>query len=678
MPDPPARRVGEGSRRVTKRGTRVQTPRSRLRIEAFLRLGGLLAIVLASGTGALSAQEPPDSILAAPDSTLADSTATLPVAEADTASADTIFYNLPELQGEAAPGWASGVWSWDHAEIMASAANTLAELVADVPGVLVLAAGDYGTPLGVTAFGLGGGGIRVLRDGFEVFPFDGGVADLSRIGLGGIARVRLERSLGEVRIEMFSRGYDDGRAYSLVEAGTGDLATNIFRGTFTDPTSLGGSLGFALERADSRGPGGEEVGNRTGTWLRYQLHRGNSAGLAFELRSMGTETEVADYASSVTRTDWAVRGRAELAEGVTGEVYTGRSSHSVDDIRDAYEREGGTRSQHGLRLALSRNGLWARAEHRLFTGGGLAVDGADPVAPGTPSSRTDLVIGAQRSGIGGVSADLGRASWDEETTSARRVRAWTEPVLGLSLFGSWEAGTRGSRLAPPYESILPSDTAQADTTATPVEPDTTAVPAVRTFGIHDRTATRIGAALTLGGATVSGALLKLEADSLIPLGLEPDRGQSFVGLEERKGWEVWGRLPTGVEGLRLEGSLQQWETAGPYLPERIYTGAFVFHRLYKESGNLEWWWSLGVRGHDAMITPIPGEPDPEVDEEGTIPLAVTPFYQDWFATMQVRVVTVQIFVKWENFARRPNLQAFPGRVLPITRTTYGLRWTLWN
>ena len=79
-----------------------------------------------------------------------------------------------------------------------------------------------------------------------------------------------------------------------------------------------------------------------------------------------------------------------------------------------------------------------------------------------------------------------------------------------------------------------------------------------------------------------------------------------------------------------------------------------------------------------MITPIPGEPDPEIDEEGTIPLAVTPFYQDWFATMQVRVVTVQIFVKWENFARRPNLQAFPGRVLPITRTTYGLRWTLWN
>jgi hypothetical protein len=68
----------------------------------------------------------------------------------------------------------------------------------------------------------------------------------------------------------------------------------------------------------------------------------------------------------------------------------------------------------------------------------------------------------------------------------------------------------------------------------------------------------------------------------------------------------------------------------------------------------------------------------EEDEEGVQPLETVPFYQNWYGRIQVRIVTVQIFIVWENFIRRRNLQNFPGRVLPITRTSYGLRWTMWN
>jgi hypothetical protein len=42
------------------------------------------------------------------------------------------------------------------------------------------------------------------------------------------------------------------------------------------------------------------------------------------------------------------------------------------------------------------------------------------------------------------------------------------------------------------------------------------------------------------------------------------------------------------------------------------------------------------------------------------------------------VVTVRVFVAWENFTIRRNLQDFPDRVLPITRASYGIRWDLWN
>ena len=638
-------------------------PRSQPRIGAFL-CSLVVAVSLIPSVG-LSGQEPPDSLVAPDslaavrDSTVVDSLAldVLP----DSVSPDTIFYNLPAFEGEVPDGWGTGVWSWNQGAIMAAGANTLAELVAEIPGLIVLAAGDYGTPSAISAFGSGGGGLRVFRDGFELPPLEGGVVDLARVGLVGIGRVRLERGMGQLRLELWSIEYDDGRSYSLVEAGTGDLGTNIFRGTYTDPTGLGGSVGVGLERVDTQGPGRRESGNRTGNWMRYQLHRGDDAGLALDFRRMGTESDLADFASPVTRTDWSLRGRMRLAEGLVSEAYIGKSSHEVEDVRDAYALEGGSRSQQGLRLGLNRPGLWARGEYRRFGGDGL------------PSDRIDLTGGVSRTGVGGVSVDLARGSWTDNSTSSRRARAWTEPFLAIvSLFGSWESGTYGSRTMPLLEAAFTSDsTVEERVNSSEAEDD---APSVPLFGITDRRATRVGAALLWRGFSLSGAVLEIESDSLIPLGIEPDRGSPFLGGTKRKGWEVWTRVPTLWENLRLEGSLQQWEEPGPYLPEQIYRGALVFHHTYLESGNFELWWKLGVRGNSQMMVHLLGEEN----EEGVQSLETVPFYQNWYGRIQVRIVTVQIFIVWENFIRRRNLQNFPGRVLPITRTSFGLRWTMWN
>ena len=57
--------------------------------------------------------------------------------------------------------------------IMASGAVSVAELVAEVPGIVTLMGGDYGTPVTLSAFGSGGGGFRIIRDGFEVTPLSG-------------------------------------------------------------------------------------------------------------------------------------------------------------------------------------------------------------------------------------------------------------------------------------------------------------------------------------------------------------------------------------------------------------------------------------------------------------------------------------------------------------------------
>jgi hypothetical protein len=164
-----------------------------------------------------------------------------------------------------------------------------------------------------------------------------------------------------------------------------------------------------------------------------------------------------------------------------------------------------------------------------------------------------------------------------------------------------------------------------------------------------------------------------ENDVHLPLATELDRGSPITAGTERYGVEAWGSLPTPWRSLRLEGSYQWWESEGPYLPKQTYQGALVFHRTYLESGNFELWWSVGVRGHDPMLVFVA-----EDGLGGAAGLQRVPFFQSWYGRITARIVSVRLFFTWDNFTRRENLQDFPGRVLPLTRSFFGLRWDLWN
>ncbi len=672
--------------------SRLFAPRPGPRAGAFVRALIVAFGVTAVSAGRLDAQVPPDTVRADTlrvdtlrvdtlrvdtlrvDTLRVDSLGRpLPpdTIQQDSVSADTIFYNLPDLAERPAGGWAGGVWTWDHEAILATEALTLVDLVETVPGMIALRAGDFGTPLGVTAFGLGGGRIRVFRDGFELTPLGGASVDLSRVGLGGITRVRLERRPGEVRIDLSTFRFSDGRAYSLIEAGTGDLNTNIFRGMFANPTTLGGDIALALERLDSRGSRGNEPGFEQGTWLRYQLHREDRAGLAVDFRRMASETEAEPYAAKVTRTDLTVRGSAQLFEALTAQAYWGRSSHDVEDTRDAYLTEGGRRTQAGLLASWTRDGLTADAAWRHFGGAGL------------PRSDLEFSIGADRPAYGGFAAGIERAAWAGTSTSAKHVRAWTRPLLGLSLFGSWESGTYGARVGPIADVMPPLDTTPVDSMAAP---DTTTgtgpgtVPAAPDFRVTNRTASRLGAQWVWKDVALSGAKLRLETDSLLPIGLQPDRSGPALSGGVRTGWEAWARVPLPIlDGLHAEGSLQKWDQAWSYMPEQIYRGAIAYHRTFLESGNFELWWSVGVTGHGPMtVRQVLGDATNETGDVAGPELALVPFYQNWFGRIQIRIVTVHVFIGWNNFTVRRNLQDFPARLLPGPRAFYGIRWTMWN
>jgi hypothetical protein len=599
-----------------------------------------------------SARVPPDSVaLARPDALRASSDS---LAAADTVPA---FHNLPELPDGIPEGWEAAVWAWDHEELMASGAHTLVELLDQVPGVVPLIAGDYGTPAAFSALGHAAGGIRVMRDGFELMPLSGGVVDLQRVGLGGIERVRLRRGGERILVEMWSLNHDDPRPYSLVEAGTGDLDNNLFRGAFSSPNALGGSAALALERSDTRGGGAQETGSRTGSWVRYQLHRGEDAGIALDFRRMGSRSEVAAYPAPVTRTDLTMRARAKVADGVVAELQMGRSSLDVEDERLLYARDGGRRNQYAARVATDRGDLWADGAFRLFGGDDLL------------KNRLDLEGGWRIPDTGGLSARLTREDWKGARPVSWSVSGWARPLSWVRVFASWAGGGYAARSGPVLDATPPSPDPGAPDPSIPAWADRPAP----TLWTTDRTSYRAGATLGWRGAVVSAAVLGLEQDRTLPLGLEPDLGSDPGPGATRRGWEAYGRVPLPVEGFGLVGSYQAWDVGGPYLPARIYRGSLDFHRAFMESENFEIRASLGVRGHDPMLVFVPSE-----DPDGATELAEVPFFQSWDATFQMRIVTVRIFLSWENLTTRRNLQAFPGRVLPALRTSYGIRWTMRN
>lgn len=637
-------------------GLRVGPSGGSWAVPPAIRWGAALAVAFFLATGAVrvSAQEPPDSL--PPDSVqeLPDSLQEVPDSLQETP--DSLRYHeLPRVPGGREPGWERSVWSWSREDLLSTRALTLGELLALAPGVVPVRGGDYGTPTAVATFGLGGGGLRVFLDGFELIPLDGGVPDLARIGLGGLESVRLERGPGETRVELESYRVDDPRPESVVEAGTGDLRTNHFRGTFVHPRVFRGSLALDLERLDTRGLRGAEAGALTGGWLRYTLHRGDDAGLRFEMRTQEAETVLDVYPPQVSRRDWTLRGRARLAEGLVAEAFTGRSAVEGGE-EDGLTPLDEARRQHGMRVGLERGPAWGRASWRLLSG------------PDLPSTALELEAGGAWPGIGGASARWSREAWSGRAAVFQSVSGWTEPFFGLSAFASWEDGARGSRVFPERVPVPDPGDEEGGEGGPADQPE----PEGPTHRFAERTGYRVGALARVGPLAASAARLSFEADTLLPFGILLDREGVAVAGGEYTGWEAWAHLRLPVEGFALRGWMQRWDREARYLPELAYGGGLEYHGLPMESGNLEIWGSLGVDGRDPMPVALP-------EGSGTPPvLQRVPFAQSWHGFLQIRIITVRIFLRFENFTVRQNNQDLPGRIQPPTRATYGVRWTLWN
>ena len=625
------------------------------------RVGALLVSLLMTGAVfavGVHAQDP-DSVSVTPDSLglaldslqiAADSGAV----ELDTLA--TVVDTLPRMASGVGPSFAAGVWVWGRLALESTIALTLSELVGLVPGVIPLRGGDYGTPVGASSFGVGGGRVRVVWDGFEWVALDGAVPDLSRIGLAGLDEVRVERHPGELRIEIRSKEPTLPEPETIIHVGTGDLGTNILRGLFAHPNTLGGALTFTMDRVDTRGPGLDAGGSAGGISLRYARHRGERGGVVAEVRRMTPQTDVSEFPSKLKRNDWNLRGRWRFTESLIGEAFWGASSLSGDADDPVSGNIDARRSQVGLRTSYERGSLWGSGSAHLHSGQGLQ------------NGAYELAVGRSRPQAFSVDGSLRMERWDGVGASSWRARAESASLAGVSLFASYEDGTRGAPYVPEFEEYLLSFA------PVPAMSPSSVVPIERpTARFTKNTGTRVGATLVLGRSTLSGAHITTETDTLRPLGLPLDRlGMSREGAK-RSGYELMGSLPLPVRGFKLEGTYQAWDRESTYLPKRSWKGALTYYGLFKESENLEVWGTVGVTSRDSMLLPISS-----VEGDPTSGLARAPFFQYWCAFVQVRIVTVSFFVRWENLTGKPDNFEYPDRLQPRFRTLYGVRWTMNN
>jgi TonB-dependent receptor-like protein len=138
-------------------------------------------------------------------------------------------------------------YEWNRAQLFATGALTVADLLDRIPGVTAFRSGWIATPQTAT-FNGDFRRVRVFYDGIEMDALDnstGGLLDLSTVGLWTLEHLSIERSASEVRLYMRSWRVDNTDPYTRVDIATGNEDTNLYRGFYGKRFDNGGVLQFA-------------------------------------------------------------------------------------------------------------------------------------------------------------------------------------------------------------------------------------------------------------------------------------------------------------------------------------------------------------------------------------------------------------------------------------------------
>lgn len=138
-------------------------------------------------------------------------------------------------------------YEWNRAQLFATGALSVADLLDRIPGVTTFRSGWLATPQ-TAMLNADFHRVRVFYDGVEMDVLDntaGGLLDLSTVQLWTLEHLSIERSASELRLYMRSWRVDNTDPYTRVDIATGNEDTNLYRGFYGKRFDNGGVLQFA-------------------------------------------------------------------------------------------------------------------------------------------------------------------------------------------------------------------------------------------------------------------------------------------------------------------------------------------------------------------------------------------------------------------------------------------------
>ncbi|HEX9309234.1 MAG TPA: Plug domain-containing protein [Gemmatimonadaceae bacterium] len=527
-------------------------------------------------------------------------------------------------------------YEWNRAELFATGALTLVDLLDRIPGVTTFRSGWLATPQTATDNG-DFRRVRVFYDGIEIDNLDdrtGGVLDLSSIQLWTLEHLSIERSASELRIYMRTWRVDNVDPYTRVDVATGNEDTNLYRGYYGKRFDNGGVLQFAGQQYGVASPRFAGSGDALSLLSRIGVAKKSWSVDGFVLRHHPTrviERPIVGrppvLALDATYTDAYVRAAVGGVESgpwaqvtVASLGFKGTSapdrSVSAGTFGDTLERRI-SETQYDVSGGFTVGALRLELEDRLRALAGATYNGA--------SGRVDLV-----SPIGVVSGFVEHDGFRATTNADAGIRAQPLPFIALS----------GS-----VARSIPSGSSSSRPTVT---------------------SARGEVGLKLFGPWVSVGMITTDNTA----------GSAPVVYDTLFLPTVAGRIKAGTASIRgplragfgIDAWLTRWDQSRPYQPqyqsrsEINYSNDFTkrFPRgdlSVKVAGVFEY------RGH--TIFPLTAG-----DAQTTVSRTLS-------ALLEIRILRAVLTYQQRNILGY-QYQVIPGFEMPRVLAIYGVRWDFWN
>lgn len=564
---------------------------------------------------------------------------------ADSAAVDSTFAVLADPLRPPQDETTNDVIVWDRERIRRSNAVHLGELLIEmVPGTLGLRAGFFTGPFHLLDGPLGPTSLEIRLDGRPLVPLIGAQPDLSRILLAMIDEVRVRRSVAGLRVELTSVRRTDPRAYSRIEAGSGDPALESLRLVFTNGFGRNFTTTAGFELLESSSPEGDLQGFSGGVaWLPG----GGTSGIELQLEQRSFERTLT-ASESGSRSRLVLGGRVGLGDALQAAAWVGEATRELDLPATGEDGEEATKSEEVTHGGVELRGRWGRAWASLggrFAGGeALPERELEAEAGLRPLPWLGLSAGGRAGSFDGLSISEGRFS-----IAGRFHLAGAATRIHAEATG----GTRGV-------SYLATDSVGADT-----------------LGFS---ALGGGAEIEAGPFRVGGRAARQRADRQLTFGTGFDpAGASRSGAEVTSleamvdvpvlplSWLLDTADPIRVRGFFRHNSVADGDTA-LYVPTNVLRGQLYFEDTFLE-GDLGIRLGLGIDRRDPWRT----APGPDTEGE----LAVVPARTSLDFDLGVRIVGVLIFWRYDNIPGR--LQSdLPGFDFPVRRQVFGVRWRFFD